>query len=98
MEEIETDHSSPAVRWLGRVDYADGLRMQEELLARHLSGENADTILLLEHDSVFTIGRAPDRSSLRDLESLPAPLVEIAPSTCRVPGKRSTGAPPRPSA
>jgi lipoyl(octanoyl) transferase len=64
-------------RWLGRVSYADGLRLQEELLARHLAGENADTILLLEHESVFTIGRTPDRSSLRDLENLPAPLVEI---------------------
>ena len=72
-----TDTSGPAVRWQGRVAYADGLRMQEELLARHLAGENADTVLLLEHDSVFTIGRTPDRSSLRELEALPAPLVEI---------------------
>jgi lipoyl(octanoyl) transferase len=64
-------------RWLGRVSYADGLRLQEELLARHLAGEHADTVLLLEHDSVFTIGRTPDRSSLGDLEKLPAPLVEI---------------------
>ena len=63
--------------WLGRVAYAGGLRLQEELLARHLSGENADTVLLLEHDSVFTIGRTTDRRSLGDLENLPAPLVEI---------------------
>ena len=68
---------SPAIRWLGRVAYAEGLRLQEELLARHVAGENADTVLLLEHDSVFTIGRTPDRSSLRELDSLPAPLVEI---------------------
>ena len=74
---MATDHSGPAVRWQGRVAYADGLRMQDELLARHLAGENADTVLLLEHDSVFTIGRTPDRSSLRELEALPAPLVEI---------------------
>ncbi len=67
----------PAIRWLGRVAYAEGLRLQEELLARHVAGENADTVLLLEHDSVFTIGRTPDRSSLRELDSLPAPLVEI---------------------
>ncbi len=69
--------SGPAIHWLGRVAYSDGLRLQEELLARHLAGENADTVLLLEHDSVFTIGRTPDRSSLRELEALPAPLVEI---------------------
>ncbi len=64
-------------RWLGRVSYADGLRLQEELLVRHLAGENADTILLLEHESVFTIGRTTDRSSLGELKNLPAPLVEI---------------------
>jgi lipoyl(octanoyl) transferase len=70
--------SDPAVRWLGRVAYADGLRLQEELLARHLAGENADTVLLLEHDPVFTIGRTQDRSSLGAAETLPAPLIEIS--------------------
>ncbi len=68
---------TPAVRWLGRVDYATGLALQEEIVARHLAGEDADTLLLLEHDPVFTIGRTPDRSSLGELSSLPAPLVEI---------------------
>lgn len=69
--------NGPTAQWLGRVPYADGLRLQEEILSRHLAGENADTVLLLEHDSVFTIGRTPDRSSLRELAALPAPLVEI---------------------
>jgi lipoyl(octanoyl) transferase len=69
--------ASPAIRWLGRVDYARGLAWQEEIVARHLAGEPADTLLLLEHDPVFTIGRNPDRSSLGDPAALPAPLVEI---------------------
>lgn len=69
--------SAPAVRWLGRLSYADGLALQEEIVARHFSGEIADTLLLLEHDPVFTIGRTPDRSSLGNLAFLPAPLVEI---------------------
>ena len=69
--------ASPAIRWLGRVDYARGLALQEEIVARHLAGEAADTLLLLEHDPVFTIGRNPDRSSLGDPAALPAPLVEI---------------------
>ena len=68
---------APAVRWLGRLDYAHGLALQEEIVARHLAGEAADTLLLLEHDPVFTIGRTPDRSSLGELSALPAPLVEI---------------------
>lgn len=65
------------VRWLGRVNYADGLRLQEEIVARHLAGEDADTLLLLEHEPVFTIGRTSDRSSLGNADNLPAPLVEI---------------------
>lgn len=76
-ESERSDSSDIPCQWLGRLSYADGLRLQEELLARHLAGETADTILLMEHDSVFTIGRTPDRSSLGDLERLPAPLVEI---------------------
>ncbi|MDB6135755.1 MAG: lipB [Verrucomicrobiales bacterium] len=70
--------SGPTVRWLGRVSYAEGLRLQEEIVARHLAGNpQADTILLLEHEPVFTIGRTPDRSSLGDPANLPAPLIEI---------------------
>lgn len=69
--------NTPAVEWLGRISYADGLALQEALVARHLAGENADTLLLLEHDPVFTIGRTRDRGSLRDPENLPAPVVEI---------------------
>jgi lipoyl(octanoyl) transferase len=69
--------SVPAVRWLGRIDYAQGLAIQEEIVSRHLAGKSADTLLLLEHDPVFTIGRRPDRSSLGDPAHLPAPLIEI---------------------
>lgn len=36
-----------------------------------------DEVLLLEHESVFTMGRTPDQSSLRDPAQLPAPLVII---------------------
>lgn len=67
----------PAVRWLGRLDYARGLEIQEQTVASILAGESGDVLLLLEHDPVFTIGRTPDRSSLRDPALLPAPLVEI---------------------
>ena len=42
-------------RWLGRVDYAAGLRLQEEALAAH--GVDGDVLLLLEHDPVYTTGR-----------------------------------------
>jgi lipoyl(octanoyl) transferase len=45
------------VRRLGRVRYADGLDQQAELVRQRQSGEIPDTLLLLEHDPVFTLGR-----------------------------------------
>ncbi|MDQ2953017.1 MAG: lipoyl(octanoyl) transferase LipB, partial [Chloroflexota bacterium] len=42
--------------WLGRVPYLDGWRMQEALATRVRNGDD-ETLLLLEHDPVYTIGR-----------------------------------------
>ena len=64
-----------AIRWLGRVSYADALAMQEELVARKIAGPSSDEhLLLLEHEPVFTIGRTPDQSSLRETSALPYPV------------------------
>jgi lipoyl(octanoyl) transferase len=45
------------VRRLGRVAYGDGLALQERLVAERQVGRIPDTLLLLEHDPVFTLGR-----------------------------------------
>lgn len=58
------------------VAYDDGLRIQEEQVAAILSGTGGDTIFLLEHQPVYTIGRLRDTSSLRDPASLPYPAHE----------------------
>jgi lipoyl(octanoyl) transferase len=66
------------VRWLGRVAYPDALAMQEEIVAGKIADAAApDELLLLEHEPVYTIGRTPDQSSLRDAERLPHPVVQI---------------------
>jgi lipoyl(octanoyl) transferase len=68
----------PICRWLGRIKYEDALRMQEEIVAKKAVDSDApDEVLLLEHESVFTIGRTPDQTSLRDPNQLPAPLIVI---------------------
>jgi lipoyl(octanoyl) transferase len=41
----------------GRVEYVDGLERQRDLHARRVTGEIEDTVLLLEHDPVYTAGR-----------------------------------------
>jgi lipoyl(octanoyl) transferase len=65
-------------RWLGRISYADALAIQEEIVARKTADHDApDELLLLEHESVYTIGRTPDQSSLRGVAHLPHPLFQI---------------------
>ncbi|MFC2021968.1 lipoyl(octanoyl) transferase LipB [Chloroflexota bacterium] len=43
---------------LGLVDYHKGLLLQEKLLNSRKSGAISDVLLLLQHPSVFTIGRS----------------------------------------
>jgi lipoyl(octanoyl) transferase len=46
--------------YLGRVAYRDALRLQERCRDALLRGEGEDTLLLLEHPPVFTLGRSAD--------------------------------------
>ena len=45
------------VRRLGLVEYSDGLAAQARLVTARLAGEVPDTLLLLEHPRVLTLGR-----------------------------------------
>ncbi|MEP6668685.1 MAG: lipoyl(octanoyl) transferase LipB [Chthoniobacter sp.] len=66
-----------SIRWLGRVTFSDALALQEEIVARKTAEPSApDELLLLEHEPVYTIGRTPDQSSLRDAGALPHPVVQ----------------------
>jgi lipoyl(octanoyl) transferase len=65
-------------RWLDRIGYEEALALQEQIVARKGEDPSApDEFLLLEHEPVYTIGRTPDQSSLRDADHLPHPLVKI---------------------
>jgi len=65
-------------RWLGRIGYEEALALQEKIVAeKRRDPELADTILLLEHDPVYTMGRTPDQTSLRGAAHLPHPLFQI---------------------
>lgn len=66
------------VKFLGRVGYAEGLRIQRDLVTRRIAGEIPDTLLLLEHDPVLTLGKvARAEHVLVDRERLAALGVEI---------------------
>ncbi len=58
------------------VAYEAGLRLQENLVDSLLAESGGETILLLEHEPVYTIGRLRDQSSLRASSTLPFPVYE----------------------
>lgn len=67
------------IRNLGTdVPYEEGLALQEQLLAERIAGNIPDTLLLLEHAPVYTIGRTRDQSSLLDPAALPHNVHEIS--------------------
>jgi lipoyl(octanoyl) transferase len=66
------------VRWLGRMEFADALALQEEIVAKKREDRSlGDELLLLEHEAVYTIGRTPDKSSLLASAHLPHSLFAI---------------------
>lgn len=62
----------------GLTPYRDALAMQEERQSRmRLDPGEDDTLFLLEHEPVYTIGSTPDRSSLHAPDKLPFPVAVI---------------------
>ncbi|MEP0814281.1 MAG: lipoyl(octanoyl) transferase LipB [bacterium] len=45
---------------LGRMKYGDALALQKEFLAKRIAGKCGDTLLLVEHEPVITLGRHAD--------------------------------------
>jgi len=51
-------------RWLGRVPYEETHALQKKLLEKRIAGEIPNTLLLLEHEPVVTVGRGGDGSNV----------------------------------
>ena len=66
----------PVIHLPDLIDYQDGLRLQERAVAAILDGTGGESVLLLEHRPVYTIGRLRDQSSLGDAGTLPHPVYE----------------------
>src|ERR1041385_1166406 len=76
--QLSTPTAFLSVRWLDRMNFADALALQEEIVAQKREDPGfEDQLLLLEHDPVYTIGRTPDRSSLLGADHLPYQLFSI---------------------
>ncbi|HEY1581821.1 MAG TPA: lipoyl(octanoyl) transferase LipB [Chthoniobacterales bacterium] len=70
--------AAPLIRWRGRMEFAEAFAQQESLVrTKWRDPAVPDEMWFLEHDPVYTIGRTPDRSSLRRAAHLPHPLFQI---------------------
>ena len=49
---------------LGRIDYGEALDLQERLMALRQDGKIEDTLLILEHPPVLTVGRRGNSSNI----------------------------------
>src|SRR6185503_7058268 len=56
-------------RWLGRVPFAETAVLQERLRTEIREGRRADTLLLLEHDPVITLGRSAESANVLHSEA-----------------------------
>ncbi|MGD0739352.1 MAG: lipoyl(octanoyl) transferase LipB [Terracidiphilus sp.] len=50
--------------YLGRMDYGEALRLQQELVALRTEGRIGNVLLLLEHPPVLTLGRNASRANI----------------------------------
>jgi lipoyl(octanoyl) transferase len=76
---IPLDAGAPLeARWLGRIGYREAWELQRRLAGERARGERGDTLLLLEHPAVLTLGRqAREEHVLAPQESLAERGIEL---------------------
>lgn len=62
---------SVLAHWLGRIGYEEAHALQQELVDARIAGRIGDTLLLLEHDAVITLGRGAKTENVLDREHVP---------------------------
>ena len=91
--EILTKYSDLEILDLGTVDYEDALRVQEDLLHRRIDGDMPDTLVVLEHEPVVTLGRANGEDGTIDRDFFAKKGIPVLSTgrggriTCHMPGQ-----------
>ena len=63
---------------IGRCRYAEALALQERLVAERREGTRGDTLVLVEHEPVYTLGRTADpRNVLLSAEALSQQGIDV---------------------
>lgn len=74
-QSIRKDNDSPiAVQLLGTVDYRAAWDMQADLAAQRARGDIGDTIIVLEHPSIYTAGK---RTQPEDRPTNGLPVIDV---------------------
>jgi len=74
-QSIRKDNDSPiAVQLLGMVDYLTAWDMQADLAAQRARGDIGDTIIVLEHPSIYTAGK---RTQPEDRPTNGLPVIDV---------------------
>ena len=76
--QVETNQQRSGIRLsmfvnllsLGRIPYAEGLEIQRRVVAARKTGQIADTLLLMEHPPVLTLGRNSKRENVLASDAL----------------------------
>ena len=73
-----TERDAVVAHWLGRIDYRDAWDLQRRLVNGRADDRIGDTLLLLEHPPVLTLGRqADERFVLASPRELRARGIEV---------------------
>jgi len=64
----------------GTMDYGDALRLQSDLLNKRIAGDVPDTLIIVEHDPVVTLGRTAGEGSVFDRAFFEGKRVPVIPT------------------
>lgn len=73
-ESILAAGGTPATTNLGRMDYLEALRRQEQAVDRRIKGEAEDQYLVVEHPCIYTAGK---RTQQEDMPDNDVPVIDI---------------------
>lgn len=72
---IRADADTPLdIRQIGRIDYAEAWDLQADLASQRAAGEIGDTVLVVEHPSVYTAGK---RTQPEDRPTNGLPVIDV---------------------
>ncbi len=71
------NHHPIIIKDLGRLPYLEAWEIQKSLFKKRMEGKAQDTLLLVEHDPVYTLGKNADAVHLLESRSQSAQVIQV---------------------